>query len=476
MSLGAKKSIEEIQNQLSVFKGSDVDYESGKAFGLTFNPDKEPYELAQLAYSQFLSTNGLDFSQFPSLMYLEKEIVGFMVKHLNGGEDGCGTFTSGGTESIILALKSARDYSRKHKPEIKTPEVILPITAHAAHLKGCHYLGIKVVTIPVKEGDYRVDPAVVEAAISSNTIAIVGSAPSYTHGVIDPIEALGQLAIKHNIWLHVDACMGGFLLPYYKQLGKDIPPFDLSVEGVSSISADLHKYGYCPKGASVVLYNSKSKRQHQWFVGGDWLGYPLVNSTIQSSKSGGSLAAAWSVISYFGNEGYLKLTKEHIDAADKFVDGINQVEGVEVTTLPDFCILAFHTTEKSLFQVADLMNERGWLVQPVLGHGNYPACLHITISFKNFAKADQMLSDLKESVELANPIKEDPMIQQMIQMVQSVNVDEISDDFMEMLLQSFGVTGDALPSGGMATINEALNVLPPALRNKFLGYYSNSIF
>ena len=476
MSLGDKKSIVEIKEQLNTFKGSDVDYASGKAFGLIFNPEKEPYELAQYAYAQFLSTNGLDFSQFPSLMFLEKEIVSFMVNHLNGGEDACGTFTSGGTESIILALKSARDYSRKHKPEIKEPEVILPLTAHAAHLKGCHYLGIKAITVAVNEDDYRVRTSTIESAITPNTIAIVGSAPSYTHGVMDPIAELGQLAIKHDLWLHVDGCMGGFLLPYYQKLGQDVQPFDLSVEGVSSLSADLHKYGYCPKGASVVLYTSKNKRQHQWFVGGDWLGYPLVNATIQSSKSGGSLGAAWSVISYFGNEGYMKIAKDHLEATEKYAEGIRTMEGVELTADPDFCILAFRTTEKSLFQVADLMKERSWMVQPVLAHGKYPACLHITISNLNLNKHEQMLADLKESIALASPTVEDPMIQQMIQMVKTVNVDEISDDFMGMLLQSFGVTGDALPSGGMATINEALNVLPPALRNKFLAYFSNTIF
>ena len=373
-------------------------------------------------------------------------------------------------------MKSARDFARQHKPHISNPEIILPITAHAAHWKGCHCLNIKPVRVAVNEDDFRVDIEKTKNAITENTIAIVGSAPSYTYGVIDDIEKLGELALKNDIWLHVDACMGGFMLPFYREAGADIPPFDLSVPGVCSISADLHKYGYCPKGASIVVYKDREHRSHQWFIGGQWLGYPMVNSTIQSSKSGGSLAAAWAVINYFGRDGYRDLAEQHILATRQLVEGMRKIDGISIPVDPDFCILGFSTPGKSIFKVADLMKERGWFVQPVLGHDPFEACLHITISYQNFDQTDAFLSDLKDCVQVADKVEFDPMMSQMLDGLREMPAESISPEFIKMALQGFGLKDGELPAGGMAEINEALNQLPYEFRNLLLKYFVNEVF
>ncbi len=274
---------EALFEKLEGYKEKDINWRSGRTWGFTYDPGKEAQEVSKHAYMMYLTENALDPSAFPSLLRLENEIVAMIAPHVGGDQNTVGNFTTGGTESIILAVKSAREYHREKKPEIKEPEMILPVTAHAAFYKAASYLGIKVVPVDVDEKTFKARVDRVEGAITKNTILIVGSAPSYAHGVIDPIRKMARVALDNNILFHVDACVGGFMLPFYKKLGEPVPDFDLSVPGVTSISVDLHKYAYCPKGASLVLYPDPELRKHQMFACAAWTGYTIVNPTVGSS-------------------------------------------------------------------------------------------------------------------------------------------------------------------------------------------------
>ena len=244
---------EQVEQQLEGFAADDWDWRAGTAFAYTFDGGAEAEAVAKQAFTDFMSKNALDPTFFPSVLRLENEIVSMAASHLGGDEQTVGSFTSGGTESIILAVKAARDYFRAVRPDITAPQMVLPVTAHAAFHKAGHYLGVEPVVADVDPHTFRADPGAMRRAIGPRTILLVGSASSYAHGEVDPIEALGQLALEHGLLLHVDGCIGGFLLPYFRRFGAQVPPFDLSVPGVSSISMDLHKYCYAPKGASVLL-------------------------------------------------------------------------------------------------------------------------------------------------------------------------------------------------------------------------------
>ncbi len=234
-------------------RGRDAPWREGKAFSMVYYADEEILDLLKAAYTMFFSENGLNPTAFPSLRKFETEVVGMTAALLGGDAAVCGNMTAGGTDSILAAVKAARDWGRAHNPRNTAPEMVLPATAHPAFDKAGHYFGVKPVHVPVA-ADFRADVAAMASAINERTILVVGSAPSYPHGVVDPIPALAQVAQERGLLCHVDACVGGFVLPFARKLGYPVPPFDFSVPGVTSISADLHKYGYAAKGASVILY------------------------------------------------------------------------------------------------------------------------------------------------------------------------------------------------------------------------------
>lgn len=243
----------------------DVQWQRGRVFGLVYHVNDEIDDLLKEASNLFFSENGLNPTAFPSLRKFETEIVAMTASLLGGDASAAGNITSGGTESLLCAVKTARDWARVNRPDVSAPEILMPVTAHPAFEKGAEYFGLRVMKTPVR-ADFRADVEATRAAITPNTILMIGSAPSYPHGVVDPIRELAALAQERGILFHVDACVGGFVLPFVKKLGYEIPDFDFSVAGVTSISADLHKYGYAAKGASVILYKSAALRRHQMFV------------------------------------------------------------------------------------------------------------------------------------------------------------------------------------------------------------------
>ncbi|MFW5921663.1 MAG: pyridoxal phosphate-dependent decarboxylase family protein, partial [Polyangiales bacterium] len=325
------QSADALLSTMEDFRAGDVKWREGRTFGYVFDAGREIEDVAKRAFTMFMSENALDPTQFPSLLRFENDVVQMALSHLNAPEGASGNFTSGGTESILMACKAARDRFRARNPRVDgPPQMILPVTAHAAFHKAAHFLGLEVVPTTVHPETFEADPDAVREAVGPRTALIVGSATSYAHGVVDPIEALGAIAQDNDVLLHVDACIGGFLLPYFRRLGDDIPPFDFSVPGVTSMSMDYHKYAYCPKGASVVLYRDKDLRRHAIFGCARWTGYSVINTTMQSTKSGGPLAAAWAVLGFVGDSGYMEIARGLREATQRVVEGIGRIDGLRV--------------------------------------------------------------------------------------------------------------------------------------------------
>ncbi len=470
---------EAIFETLEAFRKDDLKWKEGRAFGYIFDPGKTVMEVGKKAYTMYLSENGLDFSVFKSLLKLEKDLAAFGATHLRGDKDVVGNFTSGGTESIILAVKAARDYFRVRRPDILFPEMILPTTGHAAFHKAAHYLGIKIVPVPVDPVTFKADVNHLQPAISKNTIMVVGSAPSYAHGVIDPIADMAKIAADHDLWMHTDACMGGFLLPYFRRLGRSVPDFDFKVPGVSSISVDLHKYAYTPKGASLVLYRNKTLRKHQIFACSNWIGYTIVNNAVQSSKSGGPMAAAWAVLNYVGDAGYLDIAKKKLASVGKITQGIEKIKDLRLMAEPDMCLVSFTSDTINVFHIIDEMNQKGWYIQPALAFDNSPAHIHLSVGISNVGVEDALLKDLEIALETARTLPDGELAALFGNGPpdDSANVDlsALTDREIEDILSMAGLDAESLP-GRTADINNALNALPPGVREKLLTAYVNRIF
>jgi glutamate/tyrosine decarboxylase-like PLP-dependent enzyme len=318
-------------------------------------------EVGRRALALYGATNGLDPTVFPSLRRLENDLVGWAARLLRGGPDAVGTVTSGGTESILLAVQAARDAS----PGTERPNLVLPSTAHAAFHKAAHYFGVRPVTVDVDPGSFRAVPEDMAAACDENTVLVVASAPSYAHGVVDPVGELAAVAAQRGIRCHVDACIGGWVLPYLRMDGVDVPDFDFAVPGVTSISVDLHKYAYTPKGASILLHRTPALRRAQFFAHADWPGYTMLNSTTQSTKSGAPLAAAWAVVQHIGDEGYRRLARTAYDATLRLADGAAAIDGLQVLAPPASTLVAVRSDRRAdVFTISDELSAPG-LVRPV---------------------------------------------------------------------------------------------------------------
>ncbi len=464
-----------IFERLDAFRSNDLDWRAGRTFGYVFDPGEEIRSIGEEAYLKFLTENGLDFTVYPSLLRLENELVAILRNHLNGDDAVVGNFTSGGTESIILAVKTARDRARALDPDLGRLNMIVPVTAHGAFHKAAQYLDIELVPAPVSPDDFRVDIEAVRDAITSETIMLVGSAPSYSHGVVDGIGELGQLALDHNLLLHVDACIGGFMLPFFRRLGVTIPEFDLGVPGVTSISVDLHKFAYAPKGASMVLYRDSSLRRHQLFASAHWTGYAIVNNTMQSSKSGGPMAAAWAVMHHIGDDGYLDLARRQFEAMRAVIDCIERNEHLRLMTEPDLCLIAFTSDTVDVFSLVDEMRDRGWYIQPAHTFGDSREHIHITINASNAPQIEAFIGDLEECVETARRIGDAPLVTQFLSQFAELDPRTLTGEAIADLLAAVGLTPGNLPDK-MADLNGILNHLPADVREQLLIEFVNNVF
>ena len=467
---------EELFRRMEEFGAQDLETHGGRTWAYVYDSGRaEVEQTAREAYLKFLSPNGLDPTVFPSLLRFENELMAMAAAHLSGGEEAVGSFTSGGTESCMLAVKTARDLFREKKPGIKEPEMILPVTAHAAFHKAAHYLCVKPVVVPVDPQTYKADLGAVAAAVNENTILLVGSAVSYAHGVIDPIAELGRLALERDLLLHVDACVGGWMLPYFRRLGAQVTDFDFSVPGVSSISMDFHKYAYCPKGASCVLYRDKELRRHQFFACAGWTGYTVINATIQSSKTGGPLAAAWTTLNAYGDEGYLEIARRTHEATKKVMAGIESIPELRILGRPEFSMVAFTSDQVDVFQIIDEMKERAWYIQPQLGFHGSKENIHLSITGISLDRADAMLADLRECVARAKELGGSGGEPPLAQALAGMDLTSLTPEGLGQLLAMAGISGGALPQR-MAAINGILNSLPAPLTEKLLIEYFNDLF
>lgn len=475
MSMPQKCTETEVFERLASFAQHDFNWRNGKCYAYTFDAGREAEAVAKKAFTDFMSKNALDPTFFPSVLELENRVVAIAAKHLGGDADTSGAFTSGGTESIILAVKSARDYFREKRPDIREPEMVLPATAHAAFHKAGHYLGVKRVVTTVDAKSFRADPEVMRRAITPNTILLVGSASSYAHGVVDPIPALGRLAIEHGLLLHVDGCIGGFLLPYFKSFGADIVDFDLNVPGVTSISMDLHKYAYAPKGASVVLYKHRELRRHQIFACANWTGYTMVNMTVQSTKGAGALAGSWAVMNFLGEEGYVDIARKLYDARNELVAGIEAIPQLRMLGRPDLPLISFTSDKINVFHLIDAMNGRGWYIQPQLRWGQYPENIHLSVNPSNIEHTAAMLSDLRETAAQIKAKPRGKLASTVGTLFGRLDPDQINDAIFQKILKMAGIQSVGVPDK-TADINDIMNALPPPLAERLLVEYVNRMF
>ncbi len=389
------RSKDEILAEMRAARDHDVAWRNGRVFGLVYQLGEDVEDLLQRAYTLFFAENGLNPAAFPSLRKFETEVVAMTASLLGGDENTVGTMTSGGTESLLMAVKTARDWARRHRPDVRHPEMVLPLSAHPAFDKAAEYFGVRAVHVPPR-ADYRADVEAMRRAITPNTILMVGSAPSYPHGVIDPIADLSEVAREHGLLFHVDACVGGFMLPFLRDLGYPIPDFDFRLPGVTSMSADLHKFGYAAKGASVVLYRTPELRRHQFFIYTDWPGGIYPSPALAGTRPGGPVAAAWALLHYLGAEGYRHIAEVVMQTTRKIQQGIAAIPGIRVISDPEMSVFAIGSDGVDIYEVADEMALRAWHFD----RQHFPPSLHVTVTYPHAAVADEFLTDLAAAVAI----------------------------------------------------------------------------
>ncbi|WP_327292100.1 pyridoxal phosphate-dependent decarboxylase family protein [Streptomyces sp. NBC_01198] len=460
--------------RLAELRAADLPVRGGRTMAYVYDSGLAGLdELAAAAQAAFAGVNGLDMTAFPSVVTLENDIVGQAARLLGGGPATAGTFTSGGTESCLLAVLTAREHAARTRG-VTAPEIVLPQTAHAAFHKAAALFGLATVTVPVDPGTFRVRPQDVAAALTPHTALVVASAPSYAHGVVDPVRDVAAAAAERDVLCHVDACIGGWYLGH-RRLADGIappPPFDLSVPGVSSLSVDLHKYGYTPKGASVLLFRDAELRRHGWFAHASWPGYPVVNATLQGTKSAGPLAAAWAVLHKVGTTGYVELSRRVHEATGRLVDGIGRIDGLRVLGAPDASLVAVAADEPGLdpFVVADEMRLRGWYLQPQPAFAGSPANLHLTVTaaVADPARIADLLAELAAAVDRARalgPVTVDPGIAQIAAALDPATLGPAE---VALALEVAGVGADGSLPQRMAPVLAVLQALPAPLTERLL--------
>ncbi|KAM9560954.1 sphingosine-1-phosphate lyase 1-like isoform 2-T2 [Salvelinus alpinus] len=426
----------EVLDRISEYETlNEVDWEKGRVSGAVYWGDETLTKLLVKVYGDFAWSNPLHPDIFPGVRKMEAEVVRMTCTLFQGGPNTCGTVTSGGTESILMACKAYRDMA--YERGVKHPEIIAPVSVHAAFDKAANYFGMKLVHIPLDKNTMKVDVKAMRRAISKNTAMLVCSAPQFPHGIIDPIEEVGKLALKYNLPLHVDACLGGFLIVFMAKANYPLAPFDFRVKGVTSISADTHKYGYAPKGSSVILYSDKKYRHYQYFVAPDWQGGIYASPSVAGSRPGGIIAACWATMMHMGEDGYIKATKKIIDTARTIKTEIRKINGVFVFGDPEVSVVAIGSDVFDIFRLSNALTSKGWNLNTL----QYPSSIHIccTVLHTHEGVAKQFISDIKEQVALIlkNPNEKTTGMGAIYGMAQSIPdrsmVTEISRGFLDCL-------------------------------------------
>lgn len=464
----------EILDELEALKGHDVPWAEGRVFAYIYDAGPVAMQLLMDAYSSFLVENGLDPTSFPSCLELERRVIGMAIDLQQGGPQAAGNFTSGGTESILLSIKTARDRARDLYPHITKPNIVIPETGHSSFFKACAYFDVEAISVSADPDNYCAIPADMEAAVNDQTILMVGSAPSYAHGSVDPIAELGEICLKHDILLHVDSCVGGMYLPFAKELGANIPDFNLSVPGVTQLSMDFHKWGYAAKGASAILYRDANMRDYQTWSWSGWTGYSVINPTVLSTRSGGPVAACWATLQHLGREGYLDLVGKCQEASAKIIAGIEEMPALRVLGDPQTNLFSIASDTIDVFALADDMKERGWYIQPQFGFSNSPANLHLSVGASNAPHVDEFLRDLG-ACETSLRERGVTGLREMPEDMAALFASSDGTDMLALLGEATGVDPDNLPER-MDGINNLLNQMPSPVRDRLLADFVNQLY
>jgi len=383
-----------LREELVALGEGDVDWRRGRAAVYVFNAGEDVLRVAKEAYALYQSENALGPGAFPSLGRMEREVVEMGLALLGAPDGACGDVTSGGSESIFLAVKACRNRARDEGRLADGGEIVLPRSAHPAFDKAAEVLGLRTVRVPVAP-DLRADVAAMAAATTPRTLMLVGSAPCFPYGLVDPVAELGALALERDVWLHVDACVGGYFAPFARMNGVELPDFDFAVPGVCTISADLHKYGYAAKGASTLFHRSEAQREHQVFRFEDWPAGGMRTPTAAGTRPGGAIAAAWAVLHYLGEEGYREKARAVTETREKLEAGIREIPGLHVHGRPRLGLFAYGADDLDVFAVWKQLLGRGWFT----GLVTEPRGIHLMLSPAHAGVADEYLGDLREAVE-----------------------------------------------------------------------------
>jgi glutamate/tyrosine decarboxylase-like PLP-dependent enzyme len=470
---------ETVLAELIALQAGDVPTHGGATMAYVYDSGREGLEeLAVAAQAAYQWTNALDPTAFPSVARIENDLVGAAVQLLGGGPGTVGTLTSGGTESCLLAVLAAREVWRAGGRSGR-PSMLLPVTAHAAFRKAAHLFDLDVVDVPVDPTTCRALPAAVVEALDDRSALVVVSAPSYPHGVLDPVGEIAALAVDAGVPCHVDACIGGWVLPFL----DDVPePFDLSVPGVTSLSVDLHKYGYAPKGVSVLLSATPEYRHAHGFSTAGWPGYPVVNPTLAGTRPAGPMAAAWAVHRWLGDDGYRELATRAHAATVALAEGIAAIEGLRVVGRPVATLVAVAQDGPDgvdVLNLADEMTARGWLLQPqppfAQDAGDLPATLHLTVTGATAGRADALLADLADAARTAAGLPRPVADPDLVAAAATIDPTTLTVAEVDGLLEVAGVGGGTLPER-MAPVHALVAALPRPVAERLLSGVISQVY
>lgn len=385
----------ELKAQLQDAGKADVDWRGGRVPMFIHYAGEDVLEVAKQAYLMYFSENGLGLRAFGSLARFESEVVAMGLGLLHGGPLSRGAMTTGGTESIFLAVKAARDQARQRRPSMGTPEIVMASSAHPAFDKAAHFMGLKAIRTPLR-ADFTADPEAIAAAITPDTVMVVGSVPAFPHGVVDPIGEIAAAAAAHDVWMHVDGCVGGYFAPFAQQLGVQLPDWDFAVPGVVSISADLHKYGYAAKGASTLFFRDEQSFAGMGWYFDKWPRGQYFTNTLVGTRGGGAIAAAWAVMNYLGESGYRRITERVLQTRRALQEG---AAGLGLPTIgdPQLSILAYGAPEFDIAAIGAELGRRGW----VAGYVTEPAGLHHMLNLTHEPVVNRYLADLADAIEVS---------------------------------------------------------------------------
>lgn len=386
---------ETVLEELSRLRDGDVDWRGGRTSAYVFSAGDDIRAFGQRVYNEFFGENALGARRaFPSVLRMEREVVEKGLELFRAPPGAAGNMTTGGTESIIMAVKACRDWTRQRKGSGFRGTIVLPDSAHPAFEKAAALMDLQVRRVPLAAG-YVADPDATDQAIDADTMLVVASAPCFPFGTIDPIAELSRVALAHDVWLHVDACVGGWIAPFVADIGRPIPTFDFSLAGVKSMSADLHKFGFCPKPASTVFYRTRELQACQEFVFDAWPSGRFATQTLVGTRPAGAVAAAWAVLNHLGRDGYRRIAREVMQVRDDYLESLLAIPGMKVRGAPELANIAFGCDDIEMGKVATLMSERGWLP----GQLKAPPSLHLMLSLHHGPARAAYVRDVAECVE-----------------------------------------------------------------------------